>query len=82
MAITFVMFKDMKIKIDRPESIKQIDKDICCRAYELLKKIDIKDDWTEMMDGIFADNNIKCEIADEKEFEKFIKKANDFTLRV
>ena len=82
MTVTFVMFEDLKIKIDRPESINHMDKGICCRAYELLKKMPVKDEWTDSMDILFKENNIKYEIADEKEFSEFAKKANDFTFRL
>lgn len=83
MVVFFVMFEDgTKIKIDRPESVKHKDGDICNRAYELVKGDKGVDDWTEKMDRLFERCNIKYKKADEKEFEEYYKKANEAILRL
>ena len=79
--ITFVKFEDMTIKIDRPKEIIHRDKDICNRSYELLKGNWEEDDWTQEMDRLFKNYNIKYEHAKEEEFKEFVRKANNFTFR-
>lgn len=79
---TFVLFKNMKIKIDRPLEIQDKDRMICIRAYEKLKGINKYDNWTKEADELFKKNNIKIEIAKEKEFQEYMKKAKDYTLRI
>ena len=80
--ITFVKFEDMTIKIDRPVEIEHRDKDICNRVYELLKGDWEEDEWTQEMDRLFKNYNVKYELAKETEYQEFVKKANDFTLRL
>ena len=80
--ITFVKFKDITIKIDRPKEIKHRDEDICNRARELLKDIKEEDEWTREIDKLFKEHNIKYELAKELEYKEFVKKANDLTLRL
>jgi len=59
-----------------------MDEDICNRVHELLTNVKEEDDWTRRMDKIIKDNNIKYEIANEKEFKEFLKHAKDITLRI
>lgn len=80
--VTFVKFRDITIRIDRPEEISHRDRDICNRAYELLKGDWEEDDWTQEMDRLFSVYNIKYELAKEEEFKEFVKKANEFSFRM
>jgi len=82
MAETMFMFKDMFIKIDRPESIMQYDSDIGKRCFERLHNIHEDDKWTKMFDKIILDNNVKYERIDNDKGVELLKQANDITFRL
>jgi hypothetical protein len=80
-AVTFFVFEDLKIKVERSEELRSRDSAIGCRAYELLKGVSEEDDWTREIDSLMAKHNIKFEIADESELAVFLKKSNSVTYR-
>ncbi len=82
MGVTFFQFKDMKVKITRPDNVSYRDKEIGNRAYELLKGFKDEDNWTKEVDNFIKMNDIKYEEANETEFKAYCRRAKEFVARI